>query len=54
MLKTNDRWAIYVFPNGKIDFVTDKNGMKQFNDKLLVYKQAVDHSTGILIEKDNE
>ena len=54
LLKTNDRWAIYVFPNGKIDFITDANGTKQFSEKLLLYKHAVDHSTGILIENDNE
>jgi len=47
-------WAIYVFPNGQIDFATDDNGSAQFTEKLMIYKHAADHSTGILIEKDNE
>ena len=54
LLQTNDRWAIYVFPNGKIDFITEAGGTKQFNERLLIYKHAVDHSTGILIERENE
>jgi hypothetical protein len=49
-LAVHDKWAIYVFPNGTIDFVTDEVGVKQFSEKLLVYKNAVDHSSGILIE----
>ncbi len=49
-LATYDKWAIYVFPNGTIDFVTDESGVKQFSEKLLMYKHAVDHSSGILIE----
>ena len=53
-LKQHDNWAIYIFPNGQIDFATDDNGLAQFNEKLTVYKHAVDHSTEILIEKDNE
>lgn len=53
-LQKHNHWAIYVFPNGKIDFVTDANGAGQYADKLMTYKHAIDHSTGILIEKDNE
>ena len=54
LLATKDRWAIYVFPNGKIDFITDANGTTQYNERLLLYKHAVDHSTGILIENEHE
>ena len=53
-LKEHNNWAIYIFPNGQIDFATDANGEAQYAQKLMIYKHAVDHSTGILIEKDNE
>jgi hypothetical protein len=50
---TENKWAIYVFPNGKIDYVTDQNNTKQYCDKLLLFKKAVDHSMGVLIENNN-
>jgi hypothetical protein len=53
-LAKHDNWAIFVFPNGKIDYVTSEKGKKHFNDRLLIYKSAVDHSAGILIENSNE
>jgi hypothetical protein len=53
-LAKHDQWAIYVFPNGSIDFATDERGNRSFKEKLSLYKKAVDHSAGILIEKENE
>lgn len=53
-LSVHDKWAIYVFPNGKIEYVTSEIGNKNFNEKLLLYKSAVDYSSGILIENNNE
>jgi len=47
-----DQWAIYVFPNGQIDFTTSDE--ENFGQQLNLYKQAVDHSNGVLIESDNE
>jgi hypothetical protein len=41
-------YAIYVFPNGKIDFCTSNE--KDYGKKLGLYKQAVDFSSGVLIE----
>jgi hypothetical protein len=46
------QWAIYVFPNGEIDFTTSEE--KNFGQQLNLYKQAVDHSNGVLIESENE
>jgi len=51
-LETKDKWAIYVFPNGEIDFATSDE--ENFGQQLNLYKQAVDHSNGVLIESDNE
>ena len=48
------KWAIYVFPNGSIDFVTDEVGRKDFKEKLALYKTAVEYSAGILIESNDE
>ena len=48
------KWAIYVFPNGHIDFVTDEVGKKDFREKLALYKTAVEHSAGILIESNDD
>lgn len=53
-LAKHDKWAIYIFPNGSIDFATNERGNRGFKEKLSLYKQAADHSTGILIENDNE
>lgn len=47
-----NQWAIYVFPNGKIDFTTSDE--VNFGQQLNLYKQAVDHSSGILIESEND
>jgi len=51
-LATYNKWAIYVFPNGQIDFTTSEEA--EFGTQLNLYKEAVDHSNGILIESDNE
>jgi hypothetical protein len=51
-LSTFNRWAIYVFPNGNIDFATSDEA--DFGQQLNMYKQAVDHSNGVLIESDHE
>lgn len=50
--KQNNRWAIYVFPNGTIDFTTSNES--NFYQQLNLYKQAVDYSNGVLIESDND
>ena len=47
-----DRWAIYVFPNGNIDFTTSNE--ENFIPQLNLYKEAVDFSRGVLIESYNE
>lgn len=47
-----DQWAIYVFPNGKIDFTTSDEA--NFGQQLNMYRQAVDYSNGVLIESENE
>jgi hypothetical protein len=51
-LSMHDQWAIYVFPNGEIDFTTSDED--NFGQQLNLYRQAVDHSNGVLIESDNE
>lgn len=53
-LSKHDKWAIYVFPNGSIDYATNETGNRSYKEKLSLYKQAADHSTGILIEHENE
>lgn len=47
-----NQWAIYVFPNGQIDFSTSDE--TEFGRQLNLYKQAVDYSNGVLIESENE
>lgn len=42
------KWAIYVFPNGQLDFTTSNE--EDYNKKLGLFRQAVDYSNGILIE----
>lgn len=49
-----NKWAVMVMPNGSIDYVTNERGNKQFIEKVLLYRNAVDHSSGILIESDEE
>lgn len=51
-LSMYDKWAIYVFPNGNIDFATSEQ--KDFKKQLGLFKKAVDFSSGILIEGNNE
>lgn len=51
-LAIHDRWAIYVFPNGQIDFTTSEQ--QDFIQQLGIFRQAVDHSNGVLIESENE
>ena len=51
-LSTYDKWAIYVFPNGQLDFTTSEQ--EDFGKQLNLFKQAIDYSNGILIESDNE
>lgn len=51
-LSTHNQWAIYVFPNGNIDFTTSDE--VDFKSKVNLYKQAVDYSNGILIESQYE
>jgi len=49
-LESHNKWAIYIFPNGKIDFTTsdDEDFIKQRN----LYRQAVDYSSGVLMESE--
>jgi hypothetical protein len=51
-LAVYNRWAIYVFPNGQLDFTTSDD--PNFGQQLNLFKQAVDHSNGVLIESENE
>jgi hypothetical protein len=51
-LSSYDEWAIYIFPNGNIDFSTSEN--PNFVQQRNVYRQAVDYSNGVLLESDNE
>ena len=53
-LSKEGRYAIYVFPNSKIDYIKESDGIKEFNDKLLLYKNSIDYSHGILIESNDE
>lgn len=43
-----DKWALYVMPNGSISHTSNKD--KDFAEQLSLYRGAVDHSSGILIE----
>jgi len=47
-----NQWAIYVLPNGNYDYTTSDE--EEFFPKLNLFKNAVDHSQGILIEGKNE
>jgi hypothetical protein len=51
-LESFDQWAIYVFPNGQIDFATSEQ--EDFGKQLHIYRKAVDYSNGVLIESENE
>jgi hypothetical protein len=51
-LSVYDKWAIYVFPNGELDWT--HSGEEDFGTQLNIYKDAVDHSSGLLIEGNNE
>jgi hypothetical protein len=51
-LSVYNKWAIYVFPNGNIDFSTSDES--NFGQQLNLYRQAVDYSSGILIESEYE
>lgn len=51
-LSVFDKWAIYVFPHGELDFVT--SDQEDFGIQLSLFKTAIDYSSGILIESDNE
>jgi len=51
-LSVYNKWAIYVFPNGQIDFSTSEES--NFGQQLNLYRQAVDYSNGILIEGEYE
>jgi hypothetical protein len=50
-LSQYNQWAIFVFPNGNIDFTTSNE--KDFYEQLNLYRMAVDYSSGILIENEN-
>lgn len=49
-LSTYNQWAIYVFPNGNIDFTTSDK--KDFFSERNTFRQAVDYSSGVLIESE--
>lgn len=55
-LEPYEKWAIYVFPNGNVDYTSyDSKGLsettqKEFEEKLEIYKQSVQVSHGVLIE----
>jgi hypothetical protein len=53
-LSKEKKWAIYIFPNSQISHITNKDGDKKFAEQLLIYRGCVEHSSGILIESDNE
>jgi hypothetical protein len=49
-LSKEEKWMIYVFPNGNIEHCTIKEGNKKFAEQQLIYRGAADHSNGILLE----
>lgn len=50
-IEKNEKWAIYVFPNGSIEYTSSEDPEYCKNIKTL--KQAHKLSNGILIESDN-
>jgi hypothetical protein len=46
-LSKEGRYAIYVFPNSKIDYIKESDGIKEFKDKLLLYKNSIDYSISL-------
>lgn len=55
-IKFNKHWAIYCFPNGKIDFCVANNDeeLTDFNKKLQTYQESQKLSKGQLISSKND
>ena len=49
-LSKEKKWAIYIFPNGQIDYTSSKEMDDAFLDRVMMYRGCVDHSNGILLE----
>lgn len=48
LTKEHSKWAIYVFPNGKIDFAVDDD----YDKKLKLYLEAQEVSNGLVITSE--
>jgi len=47
-------WAIYIFPNGQIDYISSNNfNDEEYFDKLLVFKKAKEYSGGLLLTREH-
>ena len=53
-LSKEKKWAIYIFPNGQIDYTSSKEMDDVFMDKVMTYRGCIEHSNGILIESGND
>ena len=48
-------WAIYVFPNGQIDYISsDHSNDPEYLDKLQVFKSAEEYSGGLLLTREHQ
>lgn len=47
-------WAIYVFPNGSIDYIVDDERTNQFVRRQTLYQYAQQISNGVLITSEDE
>jgi|LULG01.1.fsa_nt_gb hypothetical protein len=48
-------WAIYIFPNGQIDYISSNNSDDvEYFDKLMVFKKAKEYSGGLLLTREHQ
>jgi hypothetical protein len=48
-------WAIYIFPNGQIDYISsDHSNDPEYLDKLQVFKSAEEYSGGLLLTREHQ
>lgn len=54
-LNKKNNWAIFIFPNGEIDYISsDKQNDQTYLDTLRLYLEASNFSGGILLTKEEE
>jgi len=48
-------WAIYIFPNGQIDYISSNNSNDtEYLDKLQIFKSAEEYSGGLLLTREHQ